>query len=73
MGVPEIELYKLEQRYTRRKGRTTFTSEAQYVNGEYIYTTSDLSAKRTTSGPKRISKVKTWEVKNEGPDLFAER
>ena len=33
-----IELFKLEQRYTRRKRRTTFISDAQYVDGEYIYT-----------------------------------
>ena len=34
---PEIELFRLEQRYTRRRGREGFTSEAQYVDGEYIY------------------------------------
>lgn len=33
-----IELFRLEQRYTRRKNRSTFVSEAQYVDGEYIYT-----------------------------------
>ena len=35
---PEIELFKLEQRYTKRKRRTTFISEAIYIDGEYIYT-----------------------------------
>lgn len=35
--VPGIELFRLEQRYTRRKNRSTFVSEAQYVDGEYIY------------------------------------
>lgn len=34
----KLELFRLEQRYTRRRNkRTTFTSEAQYVDGEYIY------------------------------------
>jgi len=33
-----IELYRLQQRYTRRKNRSeAFSSEAQYVDGEYIY------------------------------------
>jgi hypothetical protein len=31
---PEFELYKLEQRYTKRKRRTTFISDAVYV--EYV-------------------------------------
>ncbi|KAG0642821.1 hypothetical protein HOY80DRAFT_1035380 [Tuber brumale] len=33
----KIELFKLEQRYTKRKRRTTFISEAQYIDGEYVY------------------------------------
>lgn len=36
--ILEIELYRLQQRYTRRKNRSeAFSSEAQYVDGEYIY------------------------------------
>ncbi|MCJ1359068.1 MAG: hypothetical protein MMC33_009068 [Icmadophila ericetorum] len=65
----KIELYKLEQQYTRRKGRMAFTSGASYVNGEYIYSTSDMSTRRTNSGPEQTSKVQTWEVKNEGPNF----
>ena len=34
-----IELFRLEQRYTRRKNRSGFVSDAQYVDGEYIYST----------------------------------
>jgi hypothetical protein len=43
----KIELFRLEQRYTRRRNRrSTFVSEAQYVDGEYIYSpTSSYSAK----------------------------
>jgi len=33
----KIELYRLEQRYARRKHRITFTTNAQYVDGEYVY------------------------------------
>ncbi|KAK3320298.1 hypothetical protein B0T19DRAFT_285415 [Cercophora scortea] len=34
----KIELFRLEQRYTRRRHRrSTFVSNATYVDGEYIY------------------------------------
>lgn len=33
----KLEIYRLEQRYTKREKRTTFISGAQYVDGEYIY------------------------------------
>jgi len=43
----KLELFRLEQRYTRRRNRrSTFVSEAQYVDGEYIYSpTSTYSVK----------------------------
>jgi len=66
----KIELFRLEQRYTRRRNRrSTFVSEAQYVDGEYIYSpTSTYSAKcsaggsdsdeeRVSKGSKRLSKM----------------
>jgi hypothetical protein len=42
----KLELFRLEQRYTRRRNRrSTFVSEATYVDGEYIYSpTSTYSA-----------------------------
>ncbi|EPS44596.1 hypothetical protein H072_1368 [Dactylellina haptotyla CBS 200.50] len=33
----KIELFKLEQRYTKRSRRTTFICDAYYIDGEYIY------------------------------------
>jgi len=33
----KIELFKLEQRYTKRQRRTTFICDAYYIDGEYIY------------------------------------
>ncbi|ODH39514.1 hypothetical protein ACO22_01851 [Paracoccidioides brasiliensis] len=58
MGIIEklqakLELYRLEQRYARRKNRSTFTTGAQYVNGEYIYANNTGSAysSTATSGP----------------------
>jgi hypothetical protein len=46
----KIEIFRLEQRYTKRRNRrSTFVSEAQYVDGEYIYSpTSSYSAKCST-------------------------
>jgi hypothetical protein len=48
LGPLEIELYRLEQRYTRRKHRSTFHAGVQYVDGEYVYTNGGRSP--TSSG-----------------------
>jgi hypothetical protein len=51
----KIELFRLEQRYTRRRHRrSTFVSNAIYVDGEYIYqspntTGSSANTSRTAS------------------------
>lgn len=52
----KIELFRLEQRYTRRRHRrSTFVSNAIYVDGEYIYqrqspnTTGSSSATASSS------------------------
>ncbi|KAK2757710.1 hypothetical protein FQN54_004679 [Arachnomyces sp. PD_36] len=45
----KIELYRLEQRYTRRKNRTTFVGDVQYVDGEYVYNSSGGSSPTTSS------------------------
>lgn len=64
----KLEFYKLEQKYTRRDKRTTFHSEAQYVNGEYIYNDSkSLKAQDRTSfnfnrGPKRMTSIRVSEI-----------
>ncbi|KAK5114504.1 hypothetical protein LTR62_002439 [Meristemomyces frigidus] len=46
----KYDLYRLEQRYTRREKRTTFMSGAQYVDGEYVYISSPTSEKSSSSG-----------------------
>lgn len=33
----KLEIYRLEQRYARRKHRSTFSTGALYVDGEYVY------------------------------------
>ena len=49
----KLELYRLEQKYTRRKNRSTFTTGAQYVDGEYVYssTHANFNPASTTSSP----------------------
>jgi hypothetical protein len=50
-----LELFRLEQRYTRRRNRrSTFVSNAVYVDGEYIYNTPNTtgsSSNTTSSSP----------------------
>lgn len=46
----KIELFRLEQRYTRRRHRrSTFVSNAIYVDGEYIYQTPNATGSSTSS------------------------
>ncbi|KAF2134872.1 hypothetical protein P153DRAFT_278877 [Dothidotthia symphoricarpi CBS 119687] len=59
-----LELYRLEQRYTRREKRTTFISDAHYVDGEYVYASSPSSAKTSSStNSKRFSKLPAVRIK----------
>lgn len=45
-----IELWRLEQRYTRRRNRrSAFVSNAIYVDGEYIYQTPNNTGSSTNS------------------------
>lgn len=70
MGILEklqakIELYRLEQRYARRKHRTSF-HDVQYVDGEYVYSNSMHSptstvSKHSTGGQWKSS---TWSASN---------
>lgn len=45
-----LELFRLEQRYTRRRSRRcTFVSNAVYVDGEYIYNTPHTTGSSLSS------------------------
>ncbi|EFQ27436.1 hypothetical protein CGRA01v4_04519 [Colletotrichum graminicola] len=45
----KIELFRLEQRYTRRRHRrSTFVSNAVYVDGEYVYQTPTSTGSSST-------------------------
>lgn len=46
----KIELWRLEQRYTRRRSRrSAFVSNAIYVDGEYIYQTPNTTGSSNSS------------------------
>lgn len=66
--MPELELYRLEQRYTRREKRTTFVSDAQYVDGEYISAASPTSSTNSTSttASRRLSKIPSVRIREFG-------
>ncbi|EXJ90014.1 hypothetical protein A1O3_03082 [Capronia epimyces CBS 606.96] len=51
----KIELYRLEQKYARRKNKTSYTTGAQYVDGEYIYSdqSSPTVSANSTGGSHR--------------------
>ncbi|KAF2455415.1 hypothetical protein BDY21DRAFT_373487 [Lineolata rhizophorae] len=50
-----LELYRLEQRYTRREKRTTFISDATYVDGEYVYVDPASSPKSAATSSSSAS------------------
>ncbi|KAI0148586.1 hypothetical protein GGR57DRAFT_235797 [Xylariaceae sp. FL1272] len=46
----KFEIYRLEQRYTRnRHRRSTFISNAMYVDGEYVYQTPSSTGSSNNS------------------------
>lgn len=50
----KIELFRLEQRYTRRRHRrSTFQSNAVYVDGEYVYQTPNTTGTSSSTGSTR--------------------
>lgn len=59
----KYELYKLEQRYTRRDKRTTFCSGAQYVDGEYVYSPTSSTKSASSFGSATSKRMSTIQVK----------
>lgn len=56
----KLELFRLEQRYTRRRNRrSTFVSNAIYVDGEYVYQTpiSTGSSSNTSTVSAAVSRA----------------
>ena len=56
----ELELYRLEQKYAKRKNRQTFTTGATYIDGEYRYDdalSAPISASSTGSSNSRTKRA----------------
>lgn len=50
----KLELFRLEKRYTRRRHRrSTFVSNAVYVDGEYVYQTPNSTGSSSESSASR--------------------
>ncbi|KAM0456829.1 hypothetical protein ACHAPV_007120 [Trichoderma viride] len=50
----KLELFRLEKRYTRRRNRrSTFVSNAVYVDGEYVYQTPNSTGSSSESTASR--------------------
>ncbi|KAI5863826.1 hypothetical protein GGS23DRAFT_515934 [Durotheca rogersii] len=64
----KIELFRLEQRYTRnRHRRSAFISNAIYVDGEYIYQTPNATGSSTNSSSTANSSAVSSPVEEESP------
>ncbi|KAG6031335.1 hypothetical protein E4U41_007605 [Claviceps citrina] len=51
----KLELFRLEQRYTRRRNRrSTFQTNAVYVDGEYVYQTPNSTGSSAESNGPRV-------------------
>ncbi|CEJ91977.1 hypothetical protein VHEMI07658 [[Torrubiella] hemipterigena] len=51
----KLEVFRLEQRYTRRRNRrSTFVSNAIYVDGEYVYQTPNSTGSSADSSSVRV-------------------
>ncbi|KAK5456904.1 hypothetical protein LTS15_004684 [Exophiala xenobiotica] len=68
----KLELYRLEQKYARRKNRLTYNTGAQYVDGEYVYPSggdyldSPVSANSTgSSGSSNKRRTMFWAPPNQ--------
>jgi hypothetical protein len=63
----KLELFRLEQRYTKRRHRrSTFVSDAVYVDGEYVYASSN-----TTGSSSRSAQSSQSEQSRGGAVAFA--
>ncbi|KAG5977568.1 hypothetical protein E4U55_006664 [Claviceps digitariae] len=51
----KLELFRLEQRYTRRRNRrSTFQTNAIYVDGEYVFQTPNSTGSSAESSSPRV-------------------
>ncbi|KAL2261880.1 hypothetical protein VTK26DRAFT_3112 [Humicola hyalothermophila] len=63
----KIELFRLEQRYTRRRHRrSTFVSNAIYVDGEYIYQSPNTTGSSSSTAKSTATRGTTTTVRTNG-------
>ncbi|KAJ2900113.1 uncharacterized protein MKZ38_002606 [Zalerion maritima] len=68
----KIELFRLEQRYTRRRHRrSTFVSNAIYVDGEYIYNTPNSTGSSTSTSSTNASQATVSSQKQKKLNRFS--
>ena len=58
----KLEVFRLEQRYMRRRNRDT--PKAQYVNGEYIYTPTTSYSAKCSGGNSDTEAVEVKDAEN---------
>lgn len=69
----KIELFRLEQRYTRRRHRrSTFVSNAIYVDGEYVYQTPNATGSSTASHDSSSNSSNDATPTYEAPSPFSQ-
>lgn len=58
----KLELFRLEQRYTKRRSkRSTFVSSAEYVDGEYVYTSKhNTGSSSSSSDGAMVAKISDY-------------
>ena len=59
-AITELELYRLEQKYAKRKNRQTLATGATYIDGEYRYDDAlspPISASSTGSSNSRTKRA----------------
>jgi len=57
----KIEIYRLEQQYTRRKNKSGYANlKADYVDGEYVYTNGPPSPTTRGAGLRGKDPSKIW-------------
>lgn len=68
----KLELFRLEQRYTRnRHRRSTFQSNAVYVDGEYVYQTPSSTGGSNSNSSTSMPPIQEYEPERRRNSLEA--
>lgn len=69
----KLEIYRLEQRYTRRDKRSTWVSGAHYVDGEYVYGNESTVSSPTSSTNSKSSGFTSKMANVKASEVFSGR